>query len=322
MDDQSLTVEELIKKADQREEAGLLQEAMECWHTVFKNNSDPICLCQLGRLAKELKQWPEAEQFFLSAIELAPKIRIPYDQLGLLHLHQDNLETAIDYFEQSLAIKGKPGIYSLLGVAQNRLGMTAAARESYEKALNLDPNYEEACYNLGITFQEEQPDKAIALFQRAIELDPEFACAYRELGWIQRKQEQAEKSEYHLRKAIELDDQDGWAYIYLGNLMMDVQEDFASAEEAFKLALKVWPDESISHWTLGDLYWNQRRTQEAKSLYERAVELETDNSEANFRLGLLLKELGEFTKAKFYLEQTLVFRPEHKKAKAALKEIK
>lgn len=321
MDDQSLTVEELIKKADQREEAGLLQEAMECWRTVFKHNSDPICLCQLGRLAKELKQWTEAEQFFLSAIELAPKIRIPYDQLGLLHLHQNNLETAIDYFEQSLAIKGKPGIYSLLGVAQNRLGMTAAARESYEKALKLDPDYEEACYNLGTTFTEEQPDKAIALFQKAIELDPEYACAYRELGWVQRQKGQFTSAEYNLRKAIKLDDQDGWAYIYLGNLM-DIQEDFASAEEAFKLAIKVWPDESISHWSLGDLYWDQGRTQEAKSLYERAVELETDNSEANFRLGLLLKELGEFTEAKFYLEQTLVFRPEHKKAKEALKEIK
>ncbi|HNB71585.1 MAG TPA: tetratricopeptide repeat protein [Acidobacteriota bacterium] len=321
MDDQGLTTEELIKKAEQREEAGLLQEAMECWRTVFKHNSDPICLCQLGRLAKELRQWTEAEQFFLSAIELAPKIRIPYDQLGLLHLHQNNLETAIEYFEQSLAIKGKPGIYSLLGVAQNRLGMTAAARESYEQALKLDPNYEEACYNLGITFREEQPDKAITLFQRAIELDPDYACAYRELGWVQRRTDQFTSAEYNLRKAIELDDQDGWAYIYLGNLLWG-KEDVVSAEKAFQLAVKVWPDESISHWSLGDLYWNQEQTQEAKSLYERAVELEPDDAQANFRLGLLLKELGEFTKAKFYLEQTLVFEPEHKKAKDTLNGIK
>jgi len=92
-------------------------------------------------------------------------------------------------------------------------------------------------------------DQAIALCQRAVERDPDFQLAHRELGWAFRKQDELEKAEYHIRRAIELDPIDAWAHIYLGNLLWR-QFDYAAAEAAFQAAISLWPESSVPLWCL------------------------------------------------------------------------
>jgi len=50
---------------------------------------------------------------------------------------------------------------------------------SLNEAIRIDPNYEEAYYNLGLTYREEQTAKAVELFDKAVELDPDYAMAHR-----------------------------------------------------------------------------------------------------------------------------------------------
>jgi tetratricopeptide (TPR) repeat protein len=57
------------------------------------------------------------------------------------------------------------------------------------------------------------------LFREAVEIDPEYAIAHRELGWALRRLDQYPEAERHIRRAIELDDLDEWVHIYLGNLL-------------------------------------------------------------------------------------------------------
>jgi tetratricopeptide (TPR) repeat protein len=313
----SMTTEELIDKADRLEEEGAIDEAIECWRAVLKHSSDPMLLCRFGILVMEQGRWVEAEQAFMSAIAKAPNLSIAYESLGLLNLEQNNLEVAQNYFKKSLQIKRSARTLTFLGSAQLRLGLTAAARRSFRKALQVDFNYIEAYFNLALTFRNKQAGKAIAFLQKALELDPEFSPAHRELGWMLRQSGRYLEAESHLRRAIELNPSDGWAYVYLGNLLW-AKGELVSAEQALKMGVAIWPDDSLTHWCLASLYEFQGQSHKAERLYERAVQLGKDDPEANLRFGLFLKELGQGKKARFYLEHTLAIDPKNEHARSIL----
>lgn len=69
------------------------------------------------------------------------------------------------------------------GRLHEALGDDQAAEQDYEVVTGLNPFNEQAYLQLGTLYiAREQPDKAIELFDEAIELKPEFARAYSERG--------------------------------------------------------------------------------------------------------------------------------------------
>ena len=51
----------------------------------------------------------------------------------------------------------------------------AGAIAQYQKALRINPDYAEACYNLGNTFyQTGRTEEAIAYYQRALQINPDY----------------------------------------------------------------------------------------------------------------------------------------------------
>ncbi|MEH2390101.1 MAG: tetratricopeptide repeat protein, partial [Nostoc sp.] len=58
-----------------------------------------------------------------------------------------------------------------------------AAVAAYEKAIQLNPNYATAYSNLGIALREQKKlDAAVAAYEKAIQLNPNYATAYNNLG--------------------------------------------------------------------------------------------------------------------------------------------
>ena len=57
------------------------------------------------------------------------------------------------------------------------------AKECYEKAISINPNYLNAHYNLGTIFRElGERLKAKNCYEKVIELNPNFADAHNSLG--------------------------------------------------------------------------------------------------------------------------------------------
>lgn len=302
-------VQSLIERAERLEEQGSFNDALEYWRTILEHEKDAVFLCRFGRVAMKANKFGEAHQAFLEAISLNPEFPNAYDYLGMWHAEQGNPEVAVKYFERSISIKGTAATYTLLGAVQLRLWRIEEARVSFTQALEIDPGYEEAYYNLGITLPRDQPKEAIILFRRALELDPKFAAAHSELGQALRRLNENAAAEYHLRRAIELDETDGWAYLYLGNLLW-TKCDLASAEESFKKVIKLWPNNSIPYWCLAMFYEYQDQSEDAEKLYHQALSIDPDDPEANKRFGVYLKDIGQAERAKAYLERALILDPE------------
>jgi tetratricopeptide (TPR) repeat protein len=296
------TTGELIDKADQLEESGDLNGAIHYWRLAVDREADPVALCRLGNVAMELGDLGEAEQAFLSAIDLAPRLPNAHNMLGLLYLERGDLEDARASFLRSAEIEQSARTLTFLGAVQLQLEMTDMARESLLKAVTLDPNYEEAHYNLGLTYRAEAPSEAVRSFRIAIKLDPQYALAHRELGWALRRLGQYPEAQRHIRRAIELDDSDEWVHIYLGNLLW-ITGDSSSAEQAFLRATQVWRDDSVPYWCLAMFYEYENRSEEARLFYEGALHLNPDDPEANRRFGLFLSDIGEPERAEPFLER-------------------
>jgi tetratricopeptide (TPR) repeat protein len=132
----------------------------------------------LGSAELLLKQIIKVKPNHSEALRLFSVI---YSQKGENLIALETIQNAI------LADKRNGIAYSNQGNIQLNLGMILDAIASYEKAIQLAPNYAEAYSNLGNAFQElGEISKAIELYKKAISLDghnPEFFCNLGNAYW-------------------------------------------------------------------------------------------------------------------------------------------
>jgi Tfp pilus assembly protein PilF len=111
----------------------------------------------------------------------------------------------------------------------------------FEEAISLDPNYEEALFNLATLVKKDDPKKAVSLLRRAVEIDARYVAAHRELGVLLQREHDLVEAECHLRRALEFDPADYWAQMYLANLL-GVQGRNAEAEQTYRVATALRPE--------------------------------------------------------------------------------
>jgi tetratricopeptide (TPR) repeat protein len=246
-------IDDLQRRADEAEEAGNLELALELWKERSHGDDAAIFLLKYGRLAFKMGRWEEAESAFSDAIRLCPPRAnslfrsLSRTLMGTLWLkrtdmdHTGSLTTAKEWFIESLAVERKAPTLSLLGAACARLDDTDGARAAFEEAIALDPEYEEAFFNLALIEEESNLQKARELLERAIQLDPNRGAAHGVLGRVCQKMKEPALAEQHYRRALEVDPTDYWATLYLANLLGTLKRN-QEAEQVYKSAIQLRPD--------------------------------------------------------------------------------
>lgn len=309
----------LEEKAEAFEAEKNHSRAAALWGKLAKLRPNVYYLCRYGDSLLAVGNLERAINVFMSAMELNNRVPYPVTRLGIAYIELGEPEKAEHYLKKSLALEENARVLTLFAVAQFQRGRIEEARESLMKAIELDPSYEEAYFNLGLTAIDNDVE-AQGHFAKALELDPGYACAHRELGWSLSGSGKFEKAIGHLRKALELEDQDLWTYVYLGNtLWMIGRAD--EAEDFFTKAVKSFPDSSTAYWCLAFFHERCGNSSEAGIYYERSLKLNRDDLLANLRFGLFLMQSGQLDKAKSYLTRALFVDPENPLAKRALSQI-
>ena len=108
-----------------------------------------------GRIYSELGRFTEAEQAYKNALKAAPSYRGVWNNLGNNAYRQQNFSEAVDYYIQEVAQNQAPIPLRALGRAFVELGKTDSARTLFQKAIDLDMNYAAAYFNLAQLEEDE-----------------------------------------------------------------------------------------------------------------------------------------------------------------------
>jgi Flp pilus assembly protein TadD len=163
-------------------------------------------------------------------------------------------------------------------------GKPAEAEPIYRRALELEPDFAEGWMNLGLALMTlGRIDHAEACQREALRLNPDMVSAHNNLGMV-----------HYLRGRI------------------------AEAENCFRAALRLDPANANATLNLGAARQLGAHSDEAEGLFRRAIALGCDPSRARSNLALSLMEQVRPEEAVECCRQALAQRPDYPQARANL----
>ena len=139
--------------------------------------------------------------------------------------------------------------------------------------------------------ESETRTEAERAFRSAVQIDPDLAEAWANLGMLLDDQRQDAEAEHCYRRALALQPFVAATYLNLGGLL-GRHKRFDEAEAAYAQALRMDPTRPGTWSNLGALYASQRLDDEAEGCYERALSMAPTLPRARFNLGVLRLRQG------------------------------
>jgi predicted O-linked N-acetylglucosamine transferase (SPINDLY family) len=117
----------------------------------------------------------QAEKAYRDSLAIRAAQPKAWNNLGnLLVKRPDQLQQALACYEKALALKPDyVNAWTNLGFAREQAGDAAGAEQAYTRALDLDPGYLPALQNSAALLEKQRPMQALALYRRAIALQPD-----------------------------------------------------------------------------------------------------------------------------------------------------
>jgi len=152
-------------------------------------------------------------------------------------------------------------------------GKVNEAVAAFEKVVEADPTNANSQYNLGLAYERrDQFEKARERYEEAIKVKPDFGAAFLAIGNSFMAQKNFTDAITPLTKAVELLPQSYEAAYNLGACYSN-SGNYAEAESAFKKAIAINPKEPVVHQQLGMALLGQSKKEEAKIEFQKYLEL-------------------------------------------------
>lgn len=190
----------------------------------------------------------------------------------------------------------------------------AAAEADYEKYLGQRPDDAAAHFDLGYVYtaQQEQ-DKAISEYRKAIELDPKMIQAQLNLG-ISLLSDDPKAAVEPLQKVIELNYANERGHYLLG-VAEERSGNAAAAEKEYNIAVKLDPNDADAQTALGRTALAEGKAGDAEAGFREALRLKPGNQEAEIGLAQSLLQQKKAADAVDALNAYLDENPKDAKAR-------
>jgi tetratricopeptide (TPR) repeat protein len=174
-----------------RQQTGLYANAMMLYTSTaqLNPNSDLIQL-NLGVEHYKAGEISNAIEHFQAALRIDPANDSAHMDLGTALINLGRFDDAIQQFQEVLRLKPSSAAmaHCSIGIALTKAGRPREAIEHLQQALEINPNHLEACNNLAWILATtsdnalRDPNRAVQLAQKAIELDPQGVDFFNTLG--------------------------------------------------------------------------------------------------------------------------------------------
>ena len=183
------------------------------------------------------------------------------------------------------------------GISFGKSGEYEKAIECFNKAIELEPNYAKAYYYRGIAYGDlKQYEKAICDYNKAIKQDQKYAKTYTKRGIAYAELKEYEKAIEDFNKAIELDPQDAKAHNHRGDAYVHLKQ-YEKAIEDFDKAIELDPNYAWAYNNRGTAYAHLKQYERAIDDYDKAIELDPNYVSAYKNRGLAYGDLKQYERA-------------------------
>lgn len=151
-------------------------------------------------------------------------------------------------------------------------------------------------------------DKAYALFQDAIQIDPNNDAVYYELALHEFETKNIAGAKSNIESAIDIDKKNHWYYLLLANIEIE-SGDLDAAAKAFKKTAELNPDDMQTFFELARVYLYQEKFDDAIDVYDQLEKRTGVSEELSFQKQQLYMQMGKPEKALEELEKLVAQYP-------------
>jgi tetratricopeptide (TPR) repeat protein len=153
-------------------------------------------------------------------------------------------------------------------------GKLVRAKSILEEIIKNDSTNIDALYNLGMCFTElGQPEKAIPVLKRCVELKPDFDNAFVALGFAYERTNDSENSKKYFLEAIMINPNNSYALRNLGGLF-GKSSDLEKAIYYLEKSYRINPSDPTTVYGLGHIYKTMEEYEKADEFFRKVLILD------------------------------------------------
>jgi len=241
-------------------------------------------------------------------------------KLARIELARHRRPKAAEYFERSLESNpGDVNTWNDLGNVRYDLKNYEAASRCYRKAIDLQPEFYWAYFNIGLTLRQQYPDdpakveEAKSWFDRTLALNPDYYPAVNEIGLYHLDRDDVPQAEDCFQKAVALCP--GYKYPYFNlAIIRKKRGDVDGAKRYLEKALECDPHYVPALNNLGIIYYDAQDFDRASFYYASALEIDPGYLYALYNLGLVFAFREEYGKAHELFSRAVALDPSYENA--------
>uniref|UniRef100_A0A803VZ68 dolichyl-phosphate-mannose--protein mannosyltransferase n=1 Tax=Ficedula albicollis TaxID=59894 RepID=A0A803VZ68_FICAL len=227
-----------------------------------------VAMVNLGRLHRSLGQNKEAEVWYKRALKVSRKAEI-LSPLGALYYNTGRYEEALQVYREAAALQpSNKDIRLALAQVLAMMGRTKEAEKMTNHILNEDAECLE-CYRLlsAIYSKQELYAKALEAIEKALQLKPKDPKVISELFFTKgnqlREQNLLDKAFESYKRAVELNPDQAQAWMNMGGIE-HIKGSYITARDYYEKALQLVPNSKLLKENLAKLDRLEKRFQEVQ----------------------------------------------------------
>jgi tetratricopeptide (TPR) repeat protein len=223
--------------------------------------------------ARAAAAFDKAAGEFKATLNARPDYWASHYNMGSFYLAQRDYAQAAAFLETAIRLQPRALMpYVNISFAYNALGLNDKAEKSLRRARELQPESLEANLNLGLLLGEMgRLEEAGTFLQKAVELNPKSAVAVYNLGVVRAQLGRIDPAIDSLRSAFRLEPENP-QYGYSLAFYLHQKGDTPGSVEILRRIVRQEAPYLDAIVMLGNIYFKQGKTKEARALYRRALE--------------------------------------------------
>ena len=234
------------------------------------------------------------------------------DFLGqIINLYNNKKFKKVIFYSNKYLEKHPPShkLYNILGITYNKLNNNTLACDCYSKAINIDPNFAVSYFNLGSLFHEQNSfEHAIKYYKKAISLNPNYIDAIFNLAIVFKENGEVNKAIGFYKSLLKKDYNHIDTHYNLGIIFKEINR-FSSSIFHFNEVLKIKPIYLDTFIKLGSLYQKIKNFEKAIYYYLQECKINKYNYMAYYLMGNTYIEKCDLKAAYQNFQKSLQINP-------------